>query len=245
MTFGLILIGDELLTGKRSDKHLPRVIDMLARRGLELAWCRIVGDDIERIAAALGQAEQANDVVLCCGGIGATPDDVTRQAAAQASGRPLEVHAEAKGLLEARIGERLYPYRIRMVEWPRGAELIPNPVNQVSGFSLNHWHFVPGFPRMAWPMLEWVLDTHYQALQREPAVEYRLKVWETPESELVPLLEGFGRRYPMLRFSCLPNSDGELSLELGVRGPAGTGAKAYDEMKQALIDGGRRIEELT
>ena len=89
MNFGLLIIGDEILSGKRADKHLPKVIELLAARGLGLAWARLVGDDPARITADLKYAFASGDVVFSCGGIGATPDDHTRQCAAAALGVPL------------------------------------------------------------------------------------------------------------------------------------------------------------
>jgi molybdopterin-biosynthesis enzyme MoeA-like protein len=90
--FGLIIVGDEILSGKRQDKHLAKVIELLSARGLALAWVRYVGDDRPRITAALREAFASGDIVFSCGGIGATPDDHTRQCAAAALGRPLELH---------------------------------------------------------------------------------------------------------------------------------------------------------
>ena len=81
MNFGLLIIGDEILSGKRQDKHLPKVIELLAARGLALSWARYVGDDPARITADLKDAFCSGDVVFSCGGIGATPDDHTRQCA--------------------------------------------------------------------------------------------------------------------------------------------------------------------
>jgi molybdopterin-biosynthesis enzyme MoeA-like protein len=90
MNIGLLIIGDEILSGKREDKHLPKVIALLAARGLALAWARYVGDDRDRITATLRDAYAGGDLVFSCGGIGATPDDHTRQAAAAARDVPLE-----------------------------------------------------------------------------------------------------------------------------------------------------------
>eukprot|EP01034_Spumella_vulgaris_P008226 gene8226-10467_t len=99
---GLIIVGDEILSGKRSDKHLPKVIELLAQRGLSLSWVRLVGDDRDRITATLREAFAGGDVVFSCGGIGATPDDHTRQCAAAALGVDLVLHPEARQLIEAR-----------------------------------------------------------------------------------------------------------------------------------------------
>ena len=83
MSLGLFVIGDEILSGKRQDKHLSRVIGLLAERGIALDWAQFLGDDQDRIAAAIAAAVGRGDTVLSCGGIGATPDDCTRQ-----GGRP-------------------------------------------------------------------------------------------------------------------------------------------------------------
>ena len=159
MKVGLLVIGDEILSGKRQDRHFGKVIELLAARGIELGWARFLGDDEVAIAAAIAAAAADGDVVLSCGGIGATPDDCTRQAAARAFGVPIERHAEGEALIIAQCGEAAFPNRVLMADFPRGARLIPNPVNRVAGSSIGRCYFVPGFPEMAWPMLEWVLDT--------------------------------------------------------------------------------------
>src|SRR5690606_16010620 len=108
------------------------------------------------------------DVVFSTGGIGATPDDHTRQAAAAAAGVELALHPEAEAAIAIRIAEGsvqgLSPadraQRMRMGEFPAGAGIIPNPYNRIPGFHWREHWFVPGFPVMAWPMIEWVLDTH-------------------------------------------------------------------------------------
>lgn len=224
---GIILIGDELLSGKRRDKHMPAVIDLLAARGLELDWAQIVGDDAARLEATLARTLAGDDLVFCFGGIGPTPDDRTRQCAARAAGVPLEISREGRAALIERYGERgATPTRIVMVEWPEGAVVIPNPVNRVPGFSLRDHHFVPGFPNMAWPMVEWVLDTHYRHWHRaEPAVDYLLEARETPESTIIDDIQAVMDAHPAVRIACLPNADGKRVLELGVRGvPAQAGA---------------------
>src|SRR5690606_7446293 len=169
---GAFIIGDEIISGKRQDKHFVQIINILAARGLSLAWCQYLGDDPARITAALRATMASGDIVFCFGGIGATPDDHTRQCAAAAAGVPIERHVGAVAEIEAQYGERAYPKRVLMADFPVGAELIPNPVNRVAGFSLRHHHFMPGFPEMAWPMLEWVLDHHYAHLHhRQPRIE--------------------------------------------------------------------------
>jgi len=136
MNVGLFVIGDEILSGKRQDKHLPRVIAMLAERGIALSFAQFLGDDQEQIAQAIRDSRARGDLLLSCGGIGATPDDRTRQAAALAFGVPVVRHAEGVALIVNEYGDRAFPSRVLMADFPEGAGLIPNPVNRVAGFYL-------------------------------------------------------------------------------------------------------------
>ena len=221
LEIGLIVVGDEILAGRRRDGHMGAVIERLTERGLELAWCRFVGDDRARLVHALRDTLAGEAIVFCCGGIGATPDDATRQAAAEAAGVGLERHPEAYTIVHRRFGpERLTEHRLRMIDFPQGADLIPNPVNEIPGFRLDRHYFVPGFPNMAWPMIEWALDTRHGDLVRPPSVSHAIQV-STPESDLVPLLETLGAAHPGVRISSLPDMrDDGYRVELGVHGPA-------------------------
>ena len=183
MNFGLIIIGDEILSGKRADKHLPKVIELLGARGLPLAWARYVGDEPARITADLSDAFASGDVVFSCGGIGATPDDHTRQCAAAALGVPLALHPEAAEFVLERMrdiarenGTTFDPdrddnrHRLNMAVFPQGAGDHPQPVQQdrrlFGAPGEGGVFFVPGFPVMAWPMIEWVLDPVFAASAR-------------------------------------------------------------------------------
>ena len=238
----LLIVGDELLSGKRRDGHLVAVIERLRTRGLALAECRIVGDEEDAIAASIRDAVDAGAVLLSCGGIGGTPDDRTRQAAARAFDRGLLRHPQAAEWIEQRYGERAYPQRIRMADFPSGAELIPNPVNQVAGFSVGHCHFVPGFPEMAWPMIDWVLDTHYRAMQRGPtAPEARLEVRGRPtEGDFVALMEACLLAFPAVAVSSLPSrgrAPGQGRIEVGFRGDDAARARDWFAERAAAVDG--------
>lgn len=233
---GIVLIGDELLSGKRVDKHMPKVIEMLAERGMELSWARLVGDDAALLERTLRETMAGDDIVFSFGGIGATPDDRTRQCAAAAAGVALEFNAEGRAILERRFGDQAYPKRIHMVEWPVGARVIPNPINEVPGFSLQHHHFVPGFPNMAWPMVAWVLDTHYSHLQRsERDVELLLEVLDTPESALIDIMQQVMDAHPQVRVACLPNAGGRRAIEFGVRGAPAAARDAFDMLHDTLL----------
>ncbi len=220
MNIGALIIGDEILSGKRQDKHLPHVIEVLAARGLTLSFVHYLGDDRERLTALLRDSFIRGDLVFSFGGIGATPDDHTRQAAAAALGVPLARHPEAVAEIEARFGVDAYPHRVLMAEFPQGARVIPNPVNRIAGFAVRDHHFFPGFPQMAWPMMDWVLATGYPDLRQVPPQERVIVVHGAGESQLLPLMEANVARFPMLKLFSLPSfmPDGGRRIELGVKG---------------------------
>jgi len=251
MDFGLIIIGDEILSGKRADKHLSKAIELLAARGLSLAWARYVGDERERITHALREAFASGDAVFSCGGIGATPDDHTRQCAGAALGRPLVLHPEARELIMQRVREMAaeqgtpadenHPDTLRRLEmgvFPEGASIIPNPFNQIPGFSLGDVHFVPGFPVMAHPMIEWLLDTRYAHLPRvAPRQERSVIVFGAMEATLTPLMEAIEARFPGVKVFSLPSVDHPQlgrHIELGVKGEAVATAAAFVALKNGL-----------
>jgi molybdopterin-biosynthesis enzyme MoeA-like protein len=244
--FGAIIIGDEILSGKRNDGHFRRTVETLAKRGLELKWCRIIGDDPALIIETLRQTFTGGDIVFSFGGIGATPDDHTRQCAAQAAGVPMIRHPEAVAEIEARFGAEAYPRRILMADLPQGSSIIPNPFNRIPGFTLKHHHFLPGFPQMAWPMMDWVLDTLYPELHNPtPDIEAIITVHDTLESVLLDLMNEFVRRYPAVRFSSLPHigEDEERRLELGVKGQKQKVAEAMAWLKNGVEQLGLRWTE--
>lgn len=261
MGFGLIVVGDEILSGRRQDKHFPKVVELLAARGLQLAWAEFVGDDPIRLTALLRRSFAADDIVFSCGGIGATPDDHTRQCAAAALGRPLVLHPEGRRHIEERIRDSAREagheadlqapenlQRLKMAEFPEGASLIPNPYNRIAGFSVGQHHFVPGFPVMAWPMLEWVLDTHYAHLFHAAVhLERSLIVYEQAEAMLTPLMEALERDYPGLRVFSLPSvgdAQTRRHIELGVKGDPAQVEPAFLAMQAELQRRGAEFRAL-
>lgn len=229
------MTGDEMLCGKRQDKHLAHVIETLGARGMTVAWYRLAGDERLALCETLRQTQQDNVPVLCFGGIGATPDDNTRQAAAQAFGRQLEVHAEALALIEAQFGDAARPNRVRMAELPQDALLIPNPVNRIPGFTLYEHHFFPGFPSMAWPMLEWVLERYYPVIASRAMHERSLRVFGAPESELLELMEALTREFPAARLFSLPHFGVPDTVEIGFRGEQVAVDSAIASLVAALV----------
>ncbi|MBS4096228.1 MAG: competence/damage-inducible protein A [Sulfuricella sp.] len=245
MNIGIVIIGDEILSGKRRDGHFAHVVEALAKRGLELKWCRIIGDDPAFIVETLRQTYASGDIVFSFGGIGATPDDHTRRCAAVAADMDFVRHPEAVAEIEAQFGAQAYPQRILMADLPAGSTLIPNPFNRIPGFSINRHHFVPGFPQMAWPMLEWVLDHHYLELHDlAPETELVITAFDVMESPLLDVMNELVRRWPQVRFSSLPHigEDGRR-LELSVRGRTGQTAEAMDFLKSEIASLGYRWED--
>lgn len=255
---GLIVIGDEILSGKRADKHIPRVIELLAVRGLKLAWVELVGDDPERITATLARAFASGALVFSCGGIGATPDDHTRQCAARALGVDLALHPQAEQRIRQRMqelareqGKAYLPdapdnvNRLNMGVFPVGARIIENPYNKIPGFSCGHVHFVPGFPVMAWPMIEHVLDQDYADLFSTSAwMEQSVIVFGAMEASLTPLMEVLEAQHAGIKIFSLPSVDHPewgRHIELGVKGAPEKVVRAYPDLLEGLHKLGAKL----
>ena len=258
--FGLIIVGDEILSGKRADKHMSKVIELLSARGLALSYAEYVGDSPDRITHALKRAFDSGDVLFSTGGIGATPDDHTRQCAAKALGQALRLHPEAEVLIRERMKdvarEQGVPYepdradnihRLNMGVFPESAQLIPNPYNKIPGFTCvspgrtlhgGAVHFVPGFPVMAWPMVEWVLDTHYSHLfQKSAYLEKSVVIYGAMEAALTPIMERLESTHPGIKVFSLPSVDHPVHgrhIELGVKGSPEDVNRAFPAMLNEL-----------
>ena len=254
---GLIIVGDEILSGKRADKHLSKTIELLGERGLTLSWARYVGDDRRQITAALRDAFAQPGIVFSCGGIGATPDDHTRQCAAAALDRPLVLHPQARALILERMrdvaAEQSLPFeperadnvhRLNMGVFPEGADIVPNPYNKIPGFDCTgrgggRVFFLPGFPVMAWPMMAWALDTHCRDwFHRQTWVERSVIVFGAMEASLTPLMERIEAEHAGVKVFSLPSVDHPeygRHIELGVKGEAAAAQPAFDALKQGLL----------
>lgn len=251
----LIIIGDEILSGRRQDKHFSKIVELLALRGMALAGAEIISDERADIVATLRRSFATDDVVFCCGGIGATPDDQTRQATAEALDVSLQLHPVAAELIAERCADSARKgqgsadmtlpenqQRLQMGVFPSGAEIVPNPFNKIPGFFIRNHTFMPGFPIMAWPMVEWTLDTRYRGLHHHVnLVEHSFLVFRMPESRITPALEQIEIRWPGVKAFSLPSvgDEGRPHIELGVKGdPAmATEALAYLREQAALLGG--------
>ncbi len=248
MGFGAYIIGDEIISGKRADRHFAKVIEILTARGLELEWCQYLRDDRARLVAAFQRSLGTGDVVFSFGGIGVTPDDHTRQAAAQALGVELVLHPEAERCIRERFGADTTPQRLILGEFPAGAEIVPNPYNRIPGFAAREHYFLPGFPEMAWPMMEWVLDTRYRALHHAVArLERALRVYDAYESALLDLMQDVSTRFEKATLFSLPSLalvGGRRQLEVGVRGEPEQVERAMDLLRTGLTARGYSFDEL-
>ena len=236
MQFGAIIIGDEIMSGKRQDKHMAQVISTLGERGLELACCQYLADEPPLITATLKRTFATDDVVFSFGGIGATPDDHTRQCAADAAGVELHLHPDAEPEIRARFVTDIPPQRLKIGEFPPGSRIIPNPYNRIPGFSMRHHHFGPGFPQMAWPMMAWVLDNWYADQHAAGSVaESAIVVRGAGESQLIDLMNATLARFPGLKVFSLPHmSETDRYIELGVRGEAQSIPAAIAELQRGV-----------
>ena len=231
--FNLIIIGDEILHGSRQDKHFAFFKSLLESRGLKLNQVQYLPDEPELLVKQLRRSFSDGLPTFVTGGIGSTPDDHTRQAAAAALDLPVVRHPEAAKFIEGvtlKRGEPLdspeHAQRLKMADFPEGAELVPNPFNNIAGFSIREHYFFPGFPVMAHPMAEWVLDTYYaDRFNQTERGSRSVYVFDQPESRITPIMEHLERTYAGIRSYSLPtvgrtDSDGRYippHIEFGIK----------------------------
>ena len=214
--FYAVIIGTEILNGRRTDKHFAFLQEALRKNGYALFASFIIKDDaalIERTFEMIKADPQS--VMFSFGGIGSTPDDLTRAIAAKVfTEKPLTRHHQFEKDILERFGTEAYPHRIHMADLPEGASLLKNPINNMSGFSLqNRYFFVPGFPEMAHPMIDTVLGELFPS---KTGSYRRTLVAETSENTLIDVMK---RMPETVEFSSLPIlRDGRPSVEISVAG---------------------------
>nr|WP_314899062.1 competence/damage-inducible protein A [uncultured Deefgea sp.] len=234
--FTLLIIGDEILSGRRQDQHFTAILQRLQQRGHTLEAVLYLADNSQTLIETFQRTLAQGLHVISCGGIGATPDDYTRAALASALNRPLCRQAEAAQLIEDKFGSDAYPHRIKMADFPEGAIIIPNPVNQVAGCSIENHYLLPGFPSMAWPMVDWLLDQYYEVAPS--AYRQSITVLNAKESDLIPLMQELVSTWPTLAFSSLPSFGNshcaEPHVELSVQGDIGEVTQAIEFLNTNL-----------
>jgi len=254
----LIAIGDEILSGRRQDKHFSKIIELLSVRGLALNAAEFISDDEDEITACLTRSFATGDIVFCCGGIGATPDDRTRQACARALGVGLALHPEAERLIGERCADMAARgqgsadmstpenrQRLQMGVFPIGAQIVPNAYNKIPGFFVRDHTFMPGFPVMAEPMMTWTLDTRYAHWHHQvQRIEHSFLVFGLPESRITPALEALELRWAGVKAFSLPSVGGESGgphIELGVKGPPDPAAEALAYLRAEVVRVGGQL----
>ncbi|MDD2888153.1 MAG: molybdopterin-binding protein [Aliarcobacter sp.] len=207
VNFYSVIIGTELLNGRRSDAHFAFLNQQLLSRGWEQKASFVIGDDTKLMLDVFNLIKSdPNSVMFSFGGIGATPDDYTREVAAKAfTNGNLEFHKEAKNRIINQFGSEAYPHRINMAYLPINAKLLKNVVNNVAGFYLeDRFFFTPGFPSMSQAMVVEALDKHYSKSNLE---KYRNTMTiETSENDLIDTMKKIPSH---LDFSSLPKIIGD------------------------------------
>lgn len=185
-TAALLVIGDEILSGRTADRNVAQVANWLNIQGIRLAEVRIVPDVLERIASAVNALRVSYDYLFTTGGIGPTHDDITVDSIAAAFGVPVVVHPQGRAILDDYYRGRggLTEARLRMARVPQGAELIPNPLSGAPGVKLDNVYILAGVPNIAAHMLR-ALDGKLEG--GKPIVSVTIGAYAT-ESEIADML---------------------------------------------------------
>jgi molybdenum cofactor synthesis domain-containing protein len=201
-TAGLLIIGDEILSGRTQDKNIAQVAGWLNLQGIRLNEVRVVPDVIERIAAAVNALRADYDYLFTTGGIGPTHDDITVDAIAHALGVPVVIHPKARAILEDYYATRggLNEGRLRMARVPEGAELIENKMSGAPGIRRGNLFMLAGVPHIAVQMLDSLTGTIRGG---RPLLSSTLGCW-TAESEVAQLLAEVERAHPGCQIGSYP-----------------------------------------
>ena len=217
-TAAMLVIGDEILSGRTQEANMHHLAGELTARGIELREVRVVGDDAEMIVETVRALSDRWDHVFTSGGIGPTHDDITADCVARAMGVPIDVRDDARAVLQAhydRTGTELNEARLRMARIPEGAALIDNPISAAPGFTLANLHVMAGVPSIFRGMVASVLPT---LTGGAPLLSQSLRV-ERPEGDVAGPLRKLAESYPDLSFGSYPfNHRGATGTQLVVRG---------------------------
>ena len=238
-TAGLVIIGDEILSGRTQDKNIAQIALWLNLQGIRLAEVRVVGDDTGAIAEAVNSLRARNDYLFTTGGIGPTHDDITVDAIAEAVGVPVVVHPKARAVLEAYYEARggLTEARLRMARVPEGAELIENSVSGAPGIRWGNIFIMAGVPRIAAMMLDALSGTLEGG---RPMLSETVGCW-VAESEVADLLGATEKTHEGCQIGSYPFfRDGRTGANFVIRSTdAPTLAACVADLRGRLIDAGR------
>ncbi|PRY92941.1 molybdenum cofactor synthesis domain-containing protein [Hasllibacter halocynthiae] len=235
-TSAMIVVGDEILSGRTRDSNMHHLAGLLTAKGIPLREVRVVADAPAAIVAAVRALSPAHGHVFTSGGIGPTHDDRTADAVAEAMGAPIDVREDARALLQAhydRQGIAMNEARLRMARIPEGAVLIDNPVSAAPGFSLGNVHVMAGVPKIFAAMCEGLLP---RLTGGAPILSESVPA-ERGEGDVAALLAGLQDAHPALDFGSYPfqRPDGRYGTNLVIRGTdAAALARARAELEAAL-----------
>jgi molybdenum cofactor synthesis domain-containing protein len=245
-TAALVVIGDEILSGRTQDKNVGQLATWLNDHGIRLAEVRIVPDDSGRIGEAVNALRASHDYLFTTGGIGPTHDDITVDAIAAAFGVPVIVHPEARRILEDYYRDRpggLTEARMRMARTPEGAELLKNPSSGAPGIRMDNVYILAGVPGIAASMLE-ALTGKLEG--GRPVVSVTVGA-RAPESDVADLLRETEEAHPGVAIGSYPFfRDGRYGSNFVIRSEDGdlarrTGDKLAERLREAgfePVDGG-------
>ncbi|QKG72084.1 competence/damage-inducible protein A [Erythrobacter mangrovi] len=233
-TAGLVVIGDEILSGRTHDKNIAQVASWLQVQGIRLAEVRVVPDVVERIVEAVNALREQNDYLFTTGGIGPTHDDITVDAVAEALGVGVMVHPEARAMLERYYGGRgleLTEARLRMARVPEGADLIPNRMSGAPGIKIGNLHLMAGVPHITAGMLDALTGTLEGGA---PLLTETIGCW-TPESEVADILRQVEKAHESCQIGSYPFfREGRVGANFVVRS---TDADELKSCVDSLCDG--------
>ena len=239
MNFYALIIGTEILNARREDKHFKFIQNELAKYGHELCASFVVKDDVELMKNIykLIKADK-NAILFSFGGIGSTPDDLTREISSEIfTNQKVQRHVGFEKDIIEKFGDEAYPHRIHMSDLPPKADLLFNPVNNMSGYSLeNKYFFVPGFPMMAHPMISSVIKKFFSKSDEK----YRFTLLaQTSENTLISLMNKLPKNIELSSLPIFKNN--KPSVELSLSGFDKPNTLYYfnlfcDELKELNID---------
>tara|TARA_Y100001956_G_scaffold17671_1_gene17215 strand:- start:164 stop:889 length:726 start_codon:yes stop_codon:yes gene_type:complete len=220
-TAAMLVIGDEILSGRTRDSNMHHLANELTKHGIDLKEARMVSDEAEAITNAVKVLAASYDHVFTSGGIGPTHDDITAECIAAAFDTPIGVRDDARAILQAhydRSGQELNEARLRMARIPDGAALIDNPISAAPGFTLKNVHVMAGVPTVFQTMVASILPTFTGGA---PLLSQSLRV-ERGEGDIAAPLTALAEAYPDLSFGSYPFSqNGIYGTNIVIRGQDG------------------------
>ncbi len=244
VTACLIIIGNEILSGRTQDKNLAFTAETLNKNGIQLHEVRVIPDIEDKIVATVNEMRSQFDYVFTSGGIGPTHDDITTASVAKAFSLPVIMHPVAEKILLEYYGDSATPERMKMATTPEGASLIDNPISKAPGFQMENVYVLPGVPTILQVMLEGLLPH----LKGGKAVLSRSVTTDLKEGDIAKALGHLQERYPEVDLGSYPFfKNGKVGTSIVARAmdEARLDRAVQDVKAMMLAQGGAGVEEQT